>query len=337
LTCPVTRVVILIAVGAVWLAPVARAATARVAEGLLAEVVATGIVRPIQIAFDDDRLVVLSHGRATHAAAEVVWVDLKSSAPVDAAPLPRVVIPFSDGRTIVFGSLAVDGRSGALYLGEENGNRVYRLTRDQRLAPVAIGLHHLVGGSGMALDARGRLVVLDFVSPETQLRSESPPPSSLEADDGYQGPLVFRVELEASASLPRRLDLVPPLFPRNWARPHGEPLGRFMSITALPDDRLAVLDSLGEVFVFDANGTKHRLARLPAGHYHRTSMAVAPDGSVLVSSGFHIRRIYRITMAGAISVVASELGDPNGIAVDREGRVYVAETAFHRIIRIRPR
>jgi len=325
---------------AAWLTPLALAAGPPVEDGLVTEVIATGIVRPIQIAFDGDRLVTLSHGRSSHAAAELVWIDPKPSpAPVDASGLPRVVIPFADGRAHVFGSLTVDGRTGDLYLGEENGNRIYRLTRQQRLAPVAIGLHHLVGGSGMTLDARHRLVVLDFVSPETQLRSESPPPPSLDAmtpDGGYQGPLLFRVELEASASLPRRLDLVPPLFPRNWTRPQREPLGRFMSVAALDDDRFAVLDSLGELFVVDGQGVRHRLARLPAGHYHRTSMAVAPDGSVLVSSGFHIRRVYRITRAGAVSIVASDLGDPNGIAIDRESRIYVAETAFHRILRIRP-
>ena len=338
MTSPVARLAILLAIVAIWLTPSARAAAPHVADGLVAEVAATGIVRPIQIAFDDDRLVVLSHGRSPRAAAEVVWLDLRVPLPLDASPLPRVVIPFPDGRMIVFGSLAVDARAGDLYLGEENGNRIYRLSRDQRLVPVAIGLHHLVGGSGMALDARGRLVALDFLSPETLLRSESPPPSWLDAmtsTSEYQGPLVFQVEIEASSSLPRRLDLLPPHYPRNWARPRGDVPGRFMSLVPLSGDRIAVLDSLGEVRLFAPDGAVRRLARLPAGHYHRTSMALAPDGSLLVSSGFHIRRIYRITMTGAVSVVAGELGDPNGIAVDREGRLYVAETAFHRILRIR--
>ena len=35
-----------------------------------------------------------------------------------------------------------------------------------------------------------------------------------------------------------------------------------------------------------------------------------------------------------MSIVASELGDPGGIVLDREGALYVAETALHRIIRI---
>ena len=52
------------------------------------------------------------------------------------------------------------------------------------------------------------------------------------------------------------------------------------------------------------------LARLPAGHYHRTHMAVGPDGSVFVSSGFQIRQIFRVSPAGVVTVVARDLGDP---------------------------
>lgn len=332
----------LVAIALPWtlaVTPSAPASGLRVADGFLAEVVVTGLVRPIQVGFDGDaRLVVLSHGPGGDAAGEVVRIDLRHALPVDASPLPRVVIPFAEGRRIVFGSLAVDPRDGGLFLGEENGNRVYSLTRDQRLRPAAVGVHHLVGGSAMALDGHRRLVVLDFVSQDTQLRSESRPPSSLEAlgGEGYYGPLIFRVDLEPGAPLPRRLDLVPPLFPRGWPRPPRETLARFISVTPLAGDELAVLDSLGEIFVLDRDGTLRRLARLPAGHYHRTNVAVAPDGSLLVASGFHIRKIYRVTATGSVSVVASDLGDPGGIVVDRLGRLYVAETALHRVIRIAP-
>jgi hypothetical protein len=43
-----------------------------------------------------------------------------------------------------------------------------------------------------------------------------------------------------------------------------------------------------------------------------------------------------VTPEGAVSTVASELGDPGGVAVDAAGRIYVAETALHRIIRLAP-
>jgi sugar lactone lactonase YvrE len=64
-------------------------------------------------------------------------------------------------------------------------------------------------------------------------------------------------------------------------------------------------------------------------------MTVGPDGSVFVSTGFQIRQILRISPAGAVTVVARNLGDPEGIAVDDTGDLYVAENALHRIIRIR--
>lgn len=304
------------------------------------EVVATQIPRPVQLAFRTaGTLTVLSHGWSGDAAGEIFEIDLGGPLPVDVSRTPRVVIPFADGpRKSVFGSLAIDPVSGDVFLGEENGNRVSRLTGARRLHDFAVGLQHLVGGGAIALDARGRLVVVDYASAETRLRSESPLPPALEsaAGEGYQGPLVFRLDPRDSPVLPRRLDLLPPLYPRAWATPPGqEPLSRFISVAALPDDDLLLLDSLGQLFRLASGARLSRMARLPAGHYYRTNVAVAPDGTAYVSSGFHIRGLYAVSPAGAVTSIARELGDPAGIAVDREGVIYVAETALHRIIRLR--
>jgi sugar lactone lactonase YvrE len=43
-----------------------------------------------------------------------------------------------------------------------------------------------------------------------------------------------------------------------------------------------------------------------------------------------------VSPSGVVTSVAHDLGDPQGIVVDRSGALYVAETALHRIIRIRP-
>ncbi len=315
-------------------------AEVRVAPGLRVEEVVTGITRPIGLAFQGSkRLVVLSHGWRGDAAAELFWVDLTGSLPLDASRAPRVVIPFGEGpRKIVFGSLDVDPPSGDLFLGEENGNRIYRLTAEQRLVPFAVGLHHLVGGA-LAIDGKGRLIVLDFASPEGRLRSESPPPPVLDwlATEAYQGPLVFRLDLREEIPLPRRLDVVLPIFPKGSTRDAARgPLPRFVSVAASPADDVLLLSSLGEVFRLTSDGGLHRVARLPAGDYHRIHMAVASDGSVFVSSGFHIRQLLRVSPAGAVTVVAWDLGDPGGVVVDRAGHLYIVETALHRIIRIRP-
>jgi hypothetical protein len=310
------------------------------ASGLGMEVVVTGVGRPIQLAFDDTgRLVVLGHGRRGDAAGEILRLDLTGPLPVDADHLPRVVIPFSQSpRQTALGSLALDRRTGDLYLGEENGNRVYRLSADSQLAPVAIGLNQLVGGSSIALDAEGRLIALDYASPETQARAEVRPPPGLDVlgVGGYQGPVVFRATLGDAAGPARRLDLMMPFFPHGWVSPPGELLTRFIAVAAHRGGDLVLLDSLGQVFRLSAASQLRPLTRLPAGHYQRTSIDLTPDGALLVSTGFHVRRLFHVSEAGVATILASELGDPNGVAIDAEHRIYIAETALHRIIRLVP-
>src|SRR2546428_8970523 len=200
----------LIAVAAGLAARPGAASSVQTAPGLIAEVVVTDVGRPIQLAFDrGGRLVVLSHGRRGDAAGEIHRLDVTRSLPIDAARAPRVVIPFSEApRKPTLGSLALDPRTGDLYLGEENGNRVYHLSTDSRLTAVAVGLQHLVGGSSIALDGDGRLVTVDYASPETQGRAEVPPPPGLHGlGTGYQGRLILRVSLGAGDALPGRIDL----------------------------------------------------------------------------------------------------------------------------------
>lgn len=318
---------------------VAAAAEVEVFPERPAEVVVVGIPRPMQLALDPSgHLVILSPGWRGDTAAELYRLDL-AALPVDVSRMPRMVIPFSPGpRKIAFGSLALDPRSGGLFLGEENGNRIYRLSADGSLTLFGVGLNHLLGGSSLAFDRRGRLVVLDYVSPEVQQRSESPPPASFEglSDDAYHGPAVVRLDPQEEVPLPRRFDLIAPLLPRGSARPAGiEPLFRFISVATTRSGTIVLLDSVGQVATLTDDAVLRPLARLPSGHYHRTHMTVGPDGSVFVSSGFHIRQVFRVSPTGAVTVVAQDLGDPEGIAVDDAGDLYVAESALHRVIRIR--
>ena len=314
---------------------------AEAAPGFRVDVVVTGVPRPIQLALDArGRLVVLSPGRFGDAAGEIYRLDLHGVLPIDGARAPRVVIPFVDEqRKTVFGSLALDPRSGFLFLGEENGNRIYRLGDDQRLQAIVVGLNHLVGGTALTLDRHGRLVFLDYASPETHLRSEAPLPPSLRwlVEEGYRGPLVFRIDPHEERPLPRRADLLFQILPRkDTARPEGEPMWRLIGVTATPSDDLVFLSSVGEVFRLGSDGELRLVVRLPAGHYHSTNLTTGPDGSIFVCAGYQIRQIFRISPAGTVSVVASELGDPGGIVLDPEGALYVSEGALHRIIRIAP-
>jgi len=302
------------------------------------EIVVTGIPRPIQLALDAKGvLVVLGQGWRGDAAGEIYRIDPRGSLPVDGTRAPRVVIPFAgEPRKTTFGSLAVDPGSGDLFLGEENGNRIYRLGSDQRLQVMAVGLNHLLGGSTIALDPRGRLVFIDYASPETHLRSETPLPPSLDwlTQEGYRGPEVFRLDVHDQQPLPRRADLLVPIIPQGGRAGTGrEPQWRLISVASAGDD-LILLSAVGEVLRLGPDGTLRLVARLPAGHYHRTNLAIGPDGSVYVCGGFQIRQIFRVSPSGEVSIVAAELGDPGGIVLDGDGALYIAETALHRILRI---
>lgn len=306
---------------------------------LRAEAVVVGVPRPVQLALDGSgHLVILSHGWRGDAAAKLYRFEV-AALPLDATRSPRVVIPFSEEhRQVAFGSLALEPRSGDLYMGEENGNRVYRLSAQGRLTLFGVGLNQLLGGSSLTFDRRGRLVVLDYASPEAQQRSETPPPASFDGLDAnaYHGPVVVRLDPQDDVPLPRRFDLITAILPGPSAPPPGvEPLFRFISAATTPSDGIVLLDSVGQLFVLTSERLLRPLARLPSGHYHRTHMAVGADGSVFVSSGFQIRQIYRVSPSGGVTVVARNLGDPEGIAVDDAGDLYVAENALHRVIRIR--
>jgi len=328
---------LLVVVGVILVASTLPARGADVPAGFRVEVVVTDIPRPLQLALDDrGMLVVLSQGWRGDAAAEIYRVDLRSSLPAEAARTPHVVIPFPDEpRKTTLGSLAVESGSGDLILGEENGNRIYRLEAGQRLQTLVVGLNHLLGGSAIALDHLGRLVFVDYESPEMHLRSEEPLPPSLSwlTEEGYRGPVAFRIGVHEDRALPRRADLLTSILPHMETKGSEAPW-RLIGVTTVGDD-LVFLSAVGEVLRLGSDGELRRLARLPAGHYHRTNLASGRDGSVYVCGGFHIRQIYRIRPTGEVSVVASELGDPGGIVLDGDA-LYVAETALHRIIRITP-
>jgi streptogramin lyase len=304
--------------------------------GVDLEVIATGVARPLQLAFDGRGLIVLSPGQRGDTAGEIYRVDLAGELPVDLSGQPRVTIPFTDSRSATFGSLVFDPDTRAVYLGEENGTRIHRLGPDGRLALYATGIHRLAGGSTLAFDTSGRLIVVDHVDPALSESEEWPPPGLEQLrEEDYRGPLVFRLTLDPSIPLPRRLGRLAPLFPRAWGgKAGGAFLPRLISVAPVGTGELVFLTSSGELYRLDAAGGFGVLARLPRGQYNRTHMVAAPDGSVIVSGGFHIGRIFRVGLDGAVTLLAANLADPEGIALDGRGRIYVAESSFHRIIRL---
>ena len=300
------------------------------------EVVATGVPRALQLGLDGRALVILSPGARGDAAGEIYRLDLAGDLPVDLSRQPRVKIPFSEPQPATLGSLVVDPATGELLLGEENGARVFRLSSSERLTLYAIGLRRLGGGSTLAFDRAGRLLVLDFAERHLSAGEDRAPPG-LEhfKDEDYRGPLVFRLVLEPDLPLPRRLDRLAPLFPRGWGgRRGGGLLPMLISVAETTGGDLLFVTSQGEILRLAGDGALAPFVRLPRGQYNRTSMIPAPDGGVFVSGGFHTSRIFRVSADGTVTTVAEGLADPQGIALDGQ-HLYIAESGKHRIVRVK--
>jgi len=304
------------------------------AEDFPSSIVAIGVARPLELALDGRSLVILSPGWRGDNAGEIYRLDLDGPFPVDLSRRPAVRIPFSDPRATTLGSLAIAPKTRELFLGEENGTRVWRLTGEEDLSLYASGLHRLAGGASLAFDREGRLLLLDFADPQLN-ENEQRPPAGLEQfrEDDYRGPLVLRLTPDPTLPLPRRLATAPPLFPRAWGgRAGGIHLPRLISLAPRGDDVL-VLTSSGDVHRLGSD-TLSLFARLPRGQYTRTHMIAAPDGTLYVSGGFQVGSVFRVDREGGVTVVASQIADPQGIALDGRGHLYIAESAFHRIVRI---
>jgi hypothetical protein len=301
------------------------------------EVVVAGVPRPLQLAVAGQTLVVLSPGIRGDAAGEVHRVDLASALPVQVTIQPRIRIPFADARTATLGSLALDPGTGELYLGEENGQRVWRLGADGRLSLFASGLRRLAGGSTLVFVGAGRLVVVDWVNPSLTPDEERPLPGFEQfRDEDYRGPLVFRLAVDPSLPVPRQLQRLAPYFPRAWGgRAGGAQLPLLVAAAPLGGDELAVLSSAGDLYRLGAGGRLVPLATLPPGQYVRVNMVAGPDGSLWVSAGFWLARLFRVSPDGAVTTVASGLADPQGLALDDAGYLYLAESALHRIVRLK--
>ena len=298
------------------------------------EVVATGVPRPLQLVLDRRTLVVLGPGASGDSAGEVYRLDL-GTLPVDVSRLPRVRVPFLDGRLATLGSMALEPVSRDLFVGEENGARVYRLDAHEHLTPYLDGLRRLAGGSALAFDAAGRLLLVDHADPHIS-PSQDKPPSGLEQfrDEDYRGPLLFRVTLDPTLPLPRRVDRMSPLFPRNWGgRAGGAMLPRLVAVVASGDD-LVTISSTGAVYRLTGDRLTP-LTTLPRGQYLRINMVAGPNDTVFVSGGFSVGYIFQVARDGSVITLPGPIGDPQGLALTPDGYLSVAESSLHRILRLR--
>jgi DNA-binding beta-propeller fold protein YncE len=107
-----------------------------------------------------------------------------------------------------------------------------------------------------------------------------------------------------------------------------------------PDGRLLrTLGSSGRPSDTGIDGIDYRTIRRPAGPFHRpTNVALARDGSLFVTDGYGNARVHKFAADGRLLFSWGEPGAgpgqfnlPHGIALDSEGRVFVADRENSRI------
>jgi gluconolactonase len=81
----------------------------------------------------------------------------------------------------------------------------------------------------------------------------------------------------------------------------------------------------GAVYVVDATGTATLLA---TGIASPNFVALAPDGSALISDDFDNTRVFRVTDEGVVSVVIANVDSPNGMAYSPDGAYFYVASTF---------
>jgi sugar lactone lactonase YvrE len=103
-------------------------------------------------------------------------------------------------------------------------------------------------------------------------------------------------------------------------------LGVACGLAFLPDGTMYVGDRTGTLFRVNAAGRVIPFASLPpsVAAFH---LAIGPDESVYVSGPTLSSRdvVFRVDRRGEVSVFAEGFGRPQGLAVDAEGTLHVAE------------
>jgi sugar lactone lactonase YvrE len=120
---------------------------------------------------------------------------------------------------------------------------------------------------------------------------------------------------------------------------------------ALRDPASIAYDSAGNYYIADTSNNRIEMynsggsytGTLTAGFSYPYAVAVCPDNAVVVADYFN-SRIVKMTTTGTVLAVYGSYGTggpnsfqfPGGVAADASGRLYVADTDNHRIVRLRP-
>jgi sugar lactone lactonase YvrE len=110
------------------------------------------------------------------------------------------------------------------------------------------------------------------------------------------------------------------------AEPFATDLGIACGLTFAQDGTLFVGDRSGTIFTVDRSGHTARLASLPTSvaAFH---LALGPDHALYVTGPTlsPYDPVYRIDLAGAVTVHSTGFGRPQGLAFDASGTLFVIE------------
>jgi hypothetical protein len=315
-----------------WSGASLRSARAlRLPPGYRLDVVARGFRLPQDLAVDSrDSVWLLTQADPAGGAGALVRVPLTGAEPLDLATLPSISIPFS-GVPVRVGSVARDPRTGSLYVAEQSGRQVFRVTPDGAVVRYARGLNRLAETRAVGFDPEGRLVVLDFAGRSLVADTGNNWLRELFGESaGYVGPVLYRLRVDEDLPLPRNLEPANPIFPSRAVQQRGLPLEGYVAMLALPTGDIVLSASSGLVDRLRPDGTLGRLTRRPAARVVAAGAAGELYG--LDSLG---GRILRVDPDGTVEAFVEGLVRPAAVAALPDGSLLVAEDPG-RLLRLRP-
>jgi len=246
--------------------------------------------------------------------------------------------------------LAIDA-AGNLYIADLGNARIRRVSPDGIITTLAGGGGEFVAPRDVALDSSGGLYIADFggnrvyqIDKAGHLSSVAGAGAAGFSGDGGAAALAKLDHPAAVASGGRGILYIADSANHRVRKVEN---GIMQTIAQVTTPTGLAVDSTGALYVADAFGAQIlRISAFGTSGYVPASgreLALAPDGSLYSSDGQRIRRMFPGGGSGLIAgggdqahgdggpAVEARLNRPSGLALDREGNLYIADRDNHRV------